>query len=101
MKGVAITVLSVSFVHAHQYAISTYAGVPPQPNASSGYFGLGLAVDAAENVYFSADEPSCSCVFKLDPRCRLPYRGQLPARFLGRRRTRRQRAAESAERPGG
>jgi sugar lactone lactonase YvrE len=52
---------------AQQYVISTYAGGPGPQSASAGYFGLGVATDAAGNVYFSGwDNPYCTCVFKLD-----------------------------------
>src|SRR5712692_1504415 len=72
MTRAAAILFSVSAVilapaQAQQYAVSTYAGVP-QSSASSGYFGLGVAVDATGNVYFSSDDsPYFNCVFKLDP----------------------------------
>src|SRR6266404_3704086 len=58
--------LSVT-VAAQQYVISTYAGGAPPPTPAQGVnvaFGaaLGVAADAAGNVYF----PSLNCVFKLD-----------------------------------
>src|SRR5215472_14186555 len=54
-------------VDAQQYVISTYAGGAPPPTPILGVdapFGpaLGVAADAAGNVYF----PSLYCVFKLD-----------------------------------
>src|SRR5205814_10021973 len=66
--GVIFGVLLLSATAAaQQYVISTYAGGAPPPTPVRGVdapFGaaLGVAADAAGNVYF----PSLNCVFKLD-----------------------------------
>jgi sugar lactone lactonase YvrE len=62
-----LALLRTAFAQSQQYVISTYAGGPSPQSASVGYFGLGVAADAAGNLYFSGwDNPYCTCVFKLD-----------------------------------
>src|SRR5687767_5713076 len=57
--------LSTAMLAAAQdqnYVISTYAGVPKQPDP---IFVQGVAADAAGNVYFTSTQ-YCVCIFKLD-----------------------------------
>jgi hypothetical protein len=66
-RAFAAIVLLSSVAAAQKYVISTYAGGAPPPTPALGVdapFGsaLGVAADAAGNVYF----PSLYCVFKLD-----------------------------------
>ncbi len=68
LKALAAVMLLSSAAAGQQYVISTYAGGSPCPTptvAADAPFGasLGVAVDAAGNVYF----PSIYGVFKVDP----------------------------------
>jgi hypothetical protein len=67
MKKAVAILISISAVflapaQAQQYVISTYAGVPKQPDP---IFVQGVAADAAGNVYFTSTQ-YCVCIFKLD-----------------------------------
>src|ERR1700693_684651 len=62
-----VPLVFISFAHAQQYVISTYAGGVPPPTPAAGVatsigFPRSVATDAAGNVYFAGNE----CVFKLD-----------------------------------
>ena len=63
-------VLLMTTATAQQYVISTIAGGPPRPVASSATetaigFTLGVATDARSNVYFTSAD--LNSLFKLDP----------------------------------
>src|SRR6185312_8737162 len=81
----ALTLVLASLAAAQQYTISTYAGsaplsIPATGTAASIGAPLGIATDAAGNIYFSSGH----CVFKLDTKdiltrvagtCRAGYSG--------------------------
>jgi sugar lactone lactonase YvrE len=68
MRALAVVFLSVSFVQAQQYIISTYAGAPHPPSLATSIIGYGaLTTDTSGNIYFVGTNASCTCVFKLDP----------------------------------
>lgn len=48
--GIGFLFWSAAAAQSQQYVVSSYAAVPRQPDA---FFGLGIAADAAGNVYFS------------------------------------------------
>jgi uncharacterized protein (TIGR03437 family) len=65
--ALALPLLHVSVASAQQYVISTHPGGAPQATpvlgtAASIGLPVGIATDAAGNVYFASD----NCVFKLD-----------------------------------
>jgi uncharacterized protein (TIGR03437 family) len=65
--GVSLFLMAGSFAWGQSYTISTYAGGAPPPTPAPGASDsigqpLGVAMDAAGNVYFASD----NCVFKLN-----------------------------------
>jgi hypothetical protein len=64
--ALALPLLYASFAFAQQYVISTYAGGAPPPTPAPGTATgiespLGVATDAAGNVYFASDDCALTC----------------------------------------